>query len=153
MLRLEHLLPLNYKNKHILPLIKLLLKNKEFQLARANVDVDALDGHQFESLLKVIFTNLGYHAINLQGSHDQGADLIIEKYGQKTVVQAKRYSTKVSNDAIQQAVAAIKYYKADRGMVITTDEFTKSDKDLAISNNIELLDRKGLFELMHRAFN
>jgi len=46
--------------------------------------------------------------------------------------------------AIQEAVAAKNYYKADNAMVITNSSFTKGAVDLAIANNVELWDGKKL---------
>jgi len=78
--------------------------------------------------------------------------LIISKFGEKVVVQAKRYSKKVNNKAIQEIVAAIKHYGAERGIVITNSEFTRSAIELANSNNIELTDRFKLEKLIRRHF-
>jgi hypothetical protein len=119
-----------------------LLHNKE---ARINFsEITTLSGHEFESFLEKLFTKMGYKAIKTKGSGDQGADLLIEKFGEKTVVQAKNYTEKVSNGAVQEVVAAIKHYKADKGMVVTTNYFQPSAHELAKSNNIQLIDRNQL---------
>ena len=62
------------------------------------------------------------------------------------VAQAKFYMGKVGNGAIQEVNAAVKYYSADRGMVVTNSTFTKAAIDLADSNNIELVDFSKLEE-------
>jgi HJR/Mrr/RecB family endonuclease len=95
---------------------------------------------------------MGYIVELTKSSNDQGADLIISKLGEKYVVQAKRYSNKVNNKAIQEVVAAIKHYDADRGMVITSNEFTSSAIKLASSNNIDLIDRNKLEKLIKKYF-
>lgn len=113
-------------------------------------DLDLITGHKFEHFLKTLFEKMGYRVEQTKLSQDQGADLIISKFGEKIVVQAKRYSHKVGNKAIQEVVAAIKHYGADRGMVITTSEFTRPAVRLAISNNIELIDRYKLEKLVRK---
>ena len=40
-----------------------------------------------------------------------GADLILSKYGEKISVQVKNWGANVGNDAIQQVVDSLKYYK------------------------------------------
>lgn len=60
------------------------------------------------------------------------ADLVLKKFGEITIVQAKRYNNKVTNKAIQEVVASIKYYNAHKGAVITNNEFTDSAIELAI---------------------
>jgi len=115
-------------------------------------DLDNLTGIEFENFLVKLFTKLGYSVKNIKSSHDQGADLIIEKFGEITVVQAKRYVHKVNNSAVQEVVASIKHYKANKGMVITTNDFTTSAVELAKSNNIILIDRKELINLIERSY-
>ena len=64
------------------------------------------------------------------------------------VVQAKRSNDKIGNNAIQEVVASISYYKAQRGMVVTNNEFTPAAVDLAKSNKITLVDRSELDRLI-----
>jgi HJR/Mrr/RecB family endonuclease len=104
-------------------------------------DVDNLSGSEFELFLKQLFVKMGYSVINTKLSGDQGADLIIEKFGTKIAVQAKNYGGKVSNKSVQEVVAAIKHYEANKGMVVTNNFFTKSAYSLAESNNVDLVDR------------
>ena len=93
---------------------------------------------------------MGYESYNTKLSGDQGADLVLKKFGEITVVQAKRYNNKVTNSAIQEVVASIKHYNAHKGAVITNNEFTDSAIELANSNNIELIDRTKLSELINK---
>ncbi len=113
-------------------------------------DIDKLSGYGFENFLKSLFEKMGYKVEQTKSSKDQGADLVVSKLGEKIVVQAKRYSGKVGNKAIQEITAAIKHYEADRGMVVTNSEFTRSAMELAKSNNIELIDRYKLEKLINR---
>jgi len=54
----------------------------------------------------------------------------------------------VGVEAIQQVIGAIKYYDANKGMVVTNSSFTENAYDLANSNGIELWDRKKLIGIM-----
>jgi restriction system protein len=58
-------------------------------------DVDALDGKRFEVYLEVRFHERGYRVQRTPYQGDWGADLILEKDGQRTAVQAKRYKKNV----------------------------------------------------------
>ncbi len=113
-------------------------------------EVDYMTGFDFEHFLKTLFANMGYQVEHTKLSGDQGADLVISKFGEKIVVQAKRYANKVNNKAVQEVVAAINYYEANRGMVVTNSDFTKSAIDLAKANNIELINRETLERLIER---
>jgi hypothetical protein len=111
-------------------------------------DLDILTGVEFESFLSDLFKRMGYHVETTKTTGDQGADLVIEKIGMRTIIQAKRYSGSVGNSAVQQVVAAMKHYNCKQAIVITTGTFTKGAVDLAKSNDVELWDRQVLTDKM-----
>lgn len=113
-------------------------------------NIDQLDGHQFEGLLEILFKKMGYYVENTSLSGDQGADLILSGSQGKIVVQAKCYSNKVGNKSVQEVVAAIAFYNANSGIVATNNEFTSSAIELAKANNIMLIDRSFLSNLIER---
>lgn len=122
-------------------------------LAKFSVeDIDELTGQEFENFLSELFDSLGYYVNQTPYSGDQGADLIIEKNGKKVAVQAKRSNNKITNKAVQEVSAAVKFYHCTKGMVVTNNYFTKSAYSLADSNNIELVDNNKLESLLDQAF-
>jgi len=116
-------------------------------------NVDALSGTEFEHFLSKLFSQLGYSTEVTKQSGDQGADLIITKHGGKTVVQAKRFSGRVGNKAVQEITAAKKFYNAENALIVTNSYFTKSAITLAHSNNVELWNRQKLIELIESYIN
>lgn len=122
-------------------------KHKYRKLKNSGIfEIDKFDGKTFENYLYAVFTSQGYKVLETKVTRDQGADLIIIKDGVKTVVQAKRHSSKISNKAVQEAVAAIKHYSCDNAMVVTNSYFTKPAIELAKSNEVELWNRNVLIE-------
>lgn len=113
-------------------------------------EIDQLGGPEFEGFLKRLFENMGYQVEQTKLSGDQGADLVLTKFGEKIVVQAKRYSGTVGNGAVQEVLGAISHYRADRGMVVTNNFFSKPAQELAHSNGIELIDRQRLDRLLQK---
>lgn len=109
--------------------------------------IDKMGGEEFEELLLEYFKKLGYKGHLTPVTEDFGADIVLNKDERKIVVQAKRWSRSVGIEAVQQVIGAIKYYNADKGMVITSNVFTENAYELAESNGIELWDRKKLIEL------
>lgn len=109
-------------------------------------DVDGMSGRDFEIFLSNVFERKGYKVRLTPETGDQGADIILEKFGEITVVQAKNYSQTVGNSAVQQVVGSIKHYNAHRAMVVTNNYFTKSARELASSNGVILIDREKLLE-------
>lgn len=73
-------------------------------------------------------------------------DILDEKDGRKIGIQTKRYSSKVSNTAVQEVVAGLKFYNCDEGVVIINNYFTDSAIELAEANNIVLWDRDMLIQ-------
>lgn len=115
-------------------------------------DIDFMTGHEFENFISSLFTKLGYSTKVTKGSGDQGIDVIIEKHGQKIGVQTKCYANNVTNKAIQEVVAGIKYYNLTKGIVVTNNYFTESAKELAVSNDVILWDRNILKEKISEVF-
>lgn len=106
--------------------------------------VDRMKGDEFEEYLAAHFRKLGYHVSLTPKSNDYGADLIIKKDGEITVVQAKRYRDKVGIKAIQEIIGAKGYYKADKMMVVTNSYFTSAAYKLAAANDVTLWDRNSI---------
>jgi len=111
-------------------------------------NVDLMDGIEFEKFLGTLFEKMGFSVMVTKASGDQGTDLIIRKKSEIISVQAKRYSEKVTNTAIQEVVGSLKFYDATKGMVVTTNDFTKSARELASSNNVELINREKLNQMI-----
>jgi len=107
-------------------------------------DVDSMSGQEFEQLLVQLFSARGYQVERTKVTGDQGGDLILQKLRERVVLQAKRWSGPVGNSAVQEVVAAIKYYGCSRAMVVTNSTYTKSAVDLAAANGVELWDRARL---------
>ena len=109
-----------------------------------------MSGIEFEEFLKALYIKLGYSVKLTKKSGDFGADLIIEKNGIQELVQAKCYTThKVSLSAIQEITGAKKHYQINNASVVTNNYFTEPAKQLASENNVKLIDRVALVNLMY----
>jgi HJR/Mrr/RecB family endonuclease len=104
-------------------------------------EVGELSGAEFEAYVGRILKESGYEDVRgTPTTGDQGADLIAKK-GERTIaIQVKRYQGPVGNKAVQEVAAAVKFYGAHEGWVITNATFTQSAKALAQKNNIRLID-------------
>lgn len=114
------------------------------------IDFDSMNGFEFERFLGDLFRKMGCKVINTKLSGDQGADLVVEKLGEKTAVQAKCYSDPVGNKAVQEVASSKNHYNCQKALVITSSSFTRSAISLASSNKVELWDRKKLDEMVNR---
>jgi hypothetical protein len=100
-----------------------------------------LSGAEFETYLARLLKQNGFEDIRGTAiTGDQGADLLATKGNRSIVIQAKRYRGAVGNKAVQEVVAAVKFYSADEGWVITSGTFTPSARALAQANGVRLID-------------
>lgn len=116
-------------------------------------DIDRMeDGSEFEQYLYRFVSGLGYGEVyKTTGSRDFGADLVFtDGEGRRCVVQAKRYAAghKVSVGAVQEIYASMRYYEAERAIVLTSSRFTEACRILAGVNGVLLLEREDLSELI-----
>lgn len=111
-------------------------------------EVDLLSGVEFEEFLGELFDLVGYEATVTPATGDQGADLLLERFGKQYAVQAKSYSENVGNSAVQQAIAARSHYGCESAMVVTNSYFTPSAKELAESSDVRLVDRDELQQFL-----
>ncbi|MNW33527.1 Restriction endonuclease [compost metagenome] len=109
---------------------------------------DKMDGHQFEKYLGHLFRAQGYKAEVTQASGDYGADLVLTKNDQRIVVQAKRYSKNVGLKAVQEVYGAVAHYRASSAWVVTNSDYTEQAYKLARSNNVRLINREQLIEMI-----
>lgn len=148
--------PLNTREKQrdIFLILRSYIQAKEENLTRESIKKGpqkfaALSGTEFERLLYRLFEAMGYNVEPTGRSGDQGGDLVANKNGERTLVQAKCYRDwSVGNEAVQQVVGAMKYYDCSKTMVVTTSAFTPQAHSLARSNNTELISKDRLSEML-----
>lgn len=106
--------------------------------------IDMMSGYEFENICKLHFEEYGYKVSTTPKSGDFGADLVLRNGAEKTVVQLKRYKSRVGVSAVQEIVAAKAYYGATIAMVVTNSFFTNAAVKLAEANDVILWDRNML---------
>ncbi|MBU8908138.1 restriction endonuclease [Desertibacillus haloalkaliphilus] len=120
-------------------------------LSSGILEVDKMNGRQFEEFLGAHFRDDGYHVKFTPKSRDYGADLIIKKRNEKIVVQAKRYKKNaVGIKAVQEVYAAKNYYNANHAWVITNNTFSSPAQKLAKKNGVKLIPRDQLIDLLNK---
>lgn len=98
-----------------------------------------MNGFQFEDFCADLLVKNGWEVQKTKAGSDQGIDLIIIKNKFKIGVQCKKYSRPIGNKAVQEVKAGISHYNLNHGIVLGNNKFTKAAKELAQSNNIDLV--------------
>ena len=111
----------------------------------------------FEKMVVILLSKMGYkgkdgHSFVTQKSSDGGIDGIINQdpLGTQTVyVQAKRYKeANVQRQEIEMFYGALNRISANRGVFITTSDFSKTAKETAEQFSIVLINKDSLLDLL-----
>ena len=122
---------------------------KTAKLRRSGIrDVDHMSGEDFERFLGELFKRRGFKVSYTATSGDYGADLILKDGGDIIAVQAKRYSSTVGVKAVQEIIGAVKMYNATEAWVVTNSHFTRQAEKLADINDVYLIDREELIDII-----
>ena len=164
----------NYKENIIVKFIRILLliilspfvciyvvKNKLSKQKQAKMNaekikiysmsqINLLSGTEFENYLKILFEKMGYHVQTTKKSKDFGVDLILEKKGKKTIVQAKCYSHTVGVSAVQEIISARAHYNIYSALVVSNQNFSKEAEILANENQVMFAGRAELESLVSK---
>jgi restriction system protein len=111
-------------------------------------EIDQMTGEEFEQFLGELFKRRGFKITYTSTSGDYGADLILGDGDEKIAVQAKRYSGNVGVKAVQEIIGAVKMYEANEAWVVTNSYFTKQAIKLAEINDVYLIDRDELIDMI-----
>jgi len=108
-----------------------------------NFQID-MDPWAFEQHCKAVLVRLGWHAETTKATGDQGADIVANRNGRRIVIQCKKYTGAIGNDAVQQVQAARGYYGAHDAFVVSNSSFTKSAQQLAAVLDVKLLQHSDM---------
>lgn len=119
------------------------------RLRRAGIkQIDEMTGEEFEEFLGMLFKKRGFKVTFTKASGDYGADLLLKDRDELIAVQAKRYSDSVGVKAVQEIIGSLKMYDATQAWVVTNSYFTKQAEKLAEMNDVYLIDRDELIEMI-----
>lgn len=107
-----------------------------------------MNGEEFEDRLTVLFWNLEYSVQHTGQTGDAGVDLIIEKDGRKTAVQAKRYHETVKEEAVQQVFTGKAVYHCDEALIVTNSFYTDMAWKVAETIGVKLWNRNYLIKVL-----
>jgi len=106
------------------------------------IEVDELDGHDFEYYCADLLRSCGFMDIEVtKGSGDYGADILCERNGISYAIQCKCYDKDIGVHAIQEVYAAKDYYDCMVGVVMCNQYFTTPAVKMASKLNVLLWDR------------
>ena len=99
---------------------------------------------EYERLCALLLRRAGWDARVTAGGGDQGTDVLAHRGRRSLVLQCKLYGRPVGNRAVQQVAAARAHHHADYAAVVSNADFTRHARELAASNQVELLHHEEL---------
>lgn len=101
---------------------------------------EGMSGIEYEKYVASRLLRRGFKKAEVTpGSGDFGADIVgKDKHGKKVCIQCKKYQGSVGVSAVQEVIAATRYYKCEYGMVVTTSTFTPAAKKMAAQTGVIL---------------
>jgi restriction system protein len=116
----------------------------------SRTNVAALSWQKFESLVEEGFRHRGFQVAERGGAGpDGGVDLALSRGSERFLVQCKQWRARqVGVSVIRELYGVMAAERVAGGYVVTSGTFTKDAKEFASGRNIELIDGKGLDELL-----
>ncbi len=115
--------------------------------------LQTIDPIEFENLVKFLLTKMGFNASTTKASGDGGIDIIALNeqpiVGGKYVIQCKRYASgnNIGEPTIRELFGVMHAENANKGILITTSDFSKQAVIFAQDKAIELINGNELMKL------
>ena len=107
---------------------------------------------EFESLITNLFQKMGLETRLTQASCDGGVDCVAFDprpiFGEKVVIQAKRYKHTVGVSAVRDLFGTVQNEGASKGILVTTSGYRKASFKFADGKPLELLGGNNLLYLL-----
>ena len=102
--------------------------------------VRSMTGAQFENFTADLFRAMGYQAVVLGRTGDQGVDVIVNRRGERVAVQCKNHKKPVGNRPVQEVYAGAKHHRCVEACVVAPAGYTGGAFALASSTGVSLYD-------------
>ena len=124
---------------------------------RKSANIETMTSYEFEEYISNLFKKMGYTAQVTQKSDgneggDYGADVIVKKDGQTTVVQVKKWAPHnlVGAPDVRSVLGCLHTFNAEKAILVTTSDFTEQAKIQAKGAPIELWNNSHLLKLLNK---
>ncbi|MDR0911925.1 MAG: restriction endonuclease [Methanobrevibacter sp.] len=123
---------------------KAIIRSKFIHYKHPDETLSIMDPYDFEYLISALYREMKYETKVTKKVGDGGVDIIAKKesIGENEIllVQCKRLKDKVGEPQVVNLLGAVTNVKANRGVLVTTSDFSKHAKRFASENHIELIN-------------
>lgn len=118
------------------------------------MDFSSLDGYMFEELILLLFKEMGFLVEKTALSGDGGIDIIAYQqepiFKGKYLIQCKNWRNRVGQPEVRDLYGVVMSENANKGMLITTSDFSNQAIEFAENKNIELIGYNELTYLLKK---
>lgn len=118
------------------------------------IDIDSLDGHQFEVLVEQLIQKMGFLTEERKFSVDGGIDILATSdrpmFRGKYVIQCKRHNAPIGEPVLRDLFGTVHALGANKGILITNSTFTDLANRFAENKPLELIDGKTLLQMLSK---
>lgn len=112
--------------------------------------IKRLSWQDFELLVSEAYRRLGFNVEEVgQGGADGGVDLMLTRQGKKTLVQCKRWKSRVGAPVVREMWGLLHHHNAHDVKIVCASGFTKEAINFAAEKAIDLVDGEGLLALVN----
>ncbi|HJX50677.1 MAG TPA: restriction endonuclease [Candidatus Nanoarchaeia archaeon] len=118
--------------------------------------LQSFDPIEFENIAKALLIKMGFNATTTKASGDGGIDIIAINeqpiIGGKYVIQCKRYATgnNIGEPVVRELYGVMHAENANKGILITTSDFSRQAINFAQDKAIELINGNVLLALLNK---
>lgn len=117
-------------------------------LSDGSLNIDKMNGYEFEQFIASIYRKKGYLVNITQHSGDHGIDLILRKEEESIAVQCKRWNTPVGESIVRDFFGSMANGNFQKGIIITSDTYTQQAVLFCKNKTIKLIDRQQLEKMI-----
>lgn len=121
---------------------------REKHLRSGVQEIEHMSKADFTKYIIVLFEHMGYKVQPPSSHSDDRTNLLLKKGTSSIAVQVAYLKNMVGAEAVQQAGIAKRCYRTNEAWVITNNTFTQSARRLAETNDVKLMDRSQLIQLI-----
>ena len=133
----------------------MILPNPRNGVDTAMIDFSEMSGYEFEDFISVMLKEKGFRVTQTDYSNDGGIDIVAELdiplLKGKYIVQCKKWSGNVGQPEIRDLYGVVTSERANKGILISTSDFTEQAYSFAEGKNIELINGDTLALLLQNS--
>jgi len=111
-----------------------------------------IDPLAFEKLACDLHSRMGYTVESTSYTGDSGADGILKKNGETTILQAKRVQSSVGEPILRDLYGTMHSFKAQYGVVVTTGKVSRQAREWVENKPIRIIELDELSSLIRQYF-